>query len=353
MPIFRFELNDQLQAMKQLLLSIALALFTFTSLASNKICVGENVIVLFNESLKKLTVHDKETMEIIQSTELEGDSFGEIALSQDGSKIWFEMDSKMYCRDLETGEIVREIQASNAYKFELSNAQDYLIHFETIEDYSLIYVYDLNTTEAISYAKVDFTNFLETIHYDHQKQRFHLLSRTMTSATESPSKEPQFGLPETAEQIELHFRHDEKEMRYFVYDIANKTVLLDELIAFSPDYSCDFEVINDKLYLITDLGTAEVLEDHSFKMSSIVNMNRSDYAILGSELVTATDFFLSIYSFETGVFTELYDDEANKVLIEAIGITMTETDYYAFNESVFYRFKRSDPMNADFEMTLD
>lgn len=339
--------------MKHILLPIALAFFTFTSFASNKICVGEKVVVVLNDNLKKLIVHDKESLEVLQSTELEGSFFGEIALSQDGSKIWFQVDATMYCRDLNSGEILKELMGMNSYKFELSAAQDYLIHFETIEDHSLIYVYDLNTAEAISYAKVDFTLFLETIHYNHKKQMLHLLSRTYQSKTEKPSKEPLFGIPETAEQIELAFRHDQKETRYYVYDIADKTVLYNEMIAYSPDYSSDFEGINDRLYLITDLGTVEVMDDHSFKMSSIVNMNRSDYAILGSEMVTATDFFLSTYSFETSEFTELYDKEANEILIQADGIAMTETDYYAFKEGIFYRFKRSEAMNVDFEMALD
>ena len=339
--------------MKHLLLSITLVLFTFGSFASNKICVGEKVIVVFNESLKKLTVHDKETLEVLQSTELEGYNFGEIALSQDGTKIWFQMDGKMYCRDVETGEILKELQGASMYKFELSAAQDYLIHFERIEQSSLIYVYDLNTAQAISYAKVDFSLFLETIHYDHAKQTLHLLSRTFQSKTEKPSKEPLFGLPETAEQIELDFRHDQEESRYYVYDIANKKVMYDEIITYSPDFSCDFEVINDRLFLITQIGTAEVLEDYSLKITSLVILNMSDYAILETEMVGPTGFFLFSHSFENGAYKELDDNKANKILVEADGIAMTETDYYAINEGIFYRFKRSEPLNVDFEMALD
>ncbi|MCJ8288158.1 MAG: hypothetical protein HRT58_02415 [Crocinitomicaceae bacterium] len=339
--------------MKHLLLSITLVLFTFGSFASNKICVGEKVIVVFNESLKKLTVHDRETLEVLQSTELEGYNFGEIALSQNGSKIWFQMDGKMYCRDVETGEILKELQGVNRYKFELSAAQDYLIHYERIEQSSLIYVYDLNTAQAISYAKVDFSLFLETIHYDHAKQTLYLLSRTFPSKTEKPSKEPLFGLPETAEQIELDFRHDQEESRYYVYDIANKKVMYDEVITYSPDFACDFEVINDRLFLITQIGTAEVLDDYSLKITSLVILNMSDYAILESEMVGPTGFFLFSHSFKNGAYKELDDSKANKILVEADGIAMTETDYYAINEGIFYRFKRSEPLNVDFEIALD
>ncbi len=339
--------------MKHLLLSIILTLFTFGSFASNKICIGEKVIVVFNESLKKLTVHDKETLEVLQSTELEGNNFGEIALSQDGSKIWFQIDSKMYCRDVETGEILLELQGANLYKFELSAAQDYLIHYERMEESSLIYVYDLNTTKAISYAKVDFTLFLETIHYDHVKQELHLLSQTFPSKTEKPSKEPLFGLPETAEQIELDFRHDGEESRYYVYDITNKKTIYDEIISYSSDFSCDFEVINDRLYIITQMGTSEVLEDYSLKLTSLVIINMSDYAILESEMVGATAYFLFSHSFETGISKKWDDKKVNLILVEADAIAMTETEYYCIEEGVFYRIKRSEPMNIDYEMALD
>ncbi len=339
--------------MKHLLLSIILILFSFGTFASNKICIGEKIIVVFNESLKKLTVHDKETLEVLQSTDLEGSHFGEIALSQDGSKIWFQIDSKMYCRDVETGEILKELQGASLYKFELSAAQDYLIHYERVEESSLIYVYDLNTAKAVSYAKVDFTLFLETIHYDHAKQELHLLSRTFPSKTEKPSKEPLFGLPETAEQIELDFRHDGEESRYYVYDITNKKAIYDEIIPYSSDFSCDFEVINDRLYIITQMGTAEVLEDYSLKLTSLVIINMSDYAILESEMVGATAYFLFSHSFETGIYKKWDDKKANLILVEADAIAMTETEYYCIEEGVFYRIKRSEPMNIDFEMALD
>lgn len=339
--------------MKQLLLSLTLALFSFASFASNKICIGEKVIVVFNENIKKLTVHDKESLELLQSTELEGNTFGEIALSKNGTKIWFQMDGVMYCRDVDNGEILKEIQGANSYKFELSAAQDYLIHFERIEESSLIYVYDLNTAEAISYAKVDFTFFLETIHYDHEKQQLHLLSKTFPSETEKPSKEPVFGLPETAEQIALDFRHDEEESRYYVYDIENKKVLYDKNIAYSPDFSCDFEVINERLYIITQMGTAEVLDDYSLKLTSLVLINMNDYAILESEMVGATNFFLFSHSFETGAYKEWDDDEVNLIIVEADAIAMTETEYYCILEGLLYRFDRSDPSDSNFDMPLD
>ena len=340
--------------MKSILLSIILAFFAFGSFASNKICVGETVIVVFNQNLKKLVVHDRETLEILQSTELEGYSFGEIALSKDETKVWFQMDGKMYCRDMKTGEIAKEIQGSNAYKFELSAAQDYLIHYETIEESTLIYVYDLNTAEAVAYAKVDFTTFVETCHYDHEKQELHLLSRTFVSKTEKRPKEPMFGFPETAEEIALGMRHDEKESRYYIYDIANKAVIYDENIFYSSGFSVDFEVINDTcLYLVTQVGTAEVLDDHSLRITSFVATNLADYAILGNDLVGVNGFVFSSYSFEDGSMKEYYDDEANKILIEADAIAITETDYYAMKDEIFYRFKRSEPLNSDHELSLE
>ena len=73
-----------------------------------------------------------------------------------------------------------------------------------------------------------------------------------------------FGMPETPEEIALAMRQDELESRYYIYDIANKAVIYDENIFYSSSFSVDFEVINDStLYLITQVGTAEVLEDHS------------------------------------------------------------------------------------------
>ena len=339
--------------MKQFLLSFALVFFTFGSFASNKICIGEKIIVVFNENLKKLTVHDKQTLEVLQSTNLEGYSFGEIALSSDGTKIWFQIDGTMYCRNLDSGEIVKELQGTNAYKFELSNAQDYLIHFETIEQHSLIYVYDLNTAQPISYAKIEFTNALETIHYNHERQEIHLLSKTFPSKTEKPSKEPLIGLPETAEQIALGFRYDGEESQYFVYDIANKKVIYDQVIEYSSAYSCNFEVIDKKLFIITDIGTAEVLEDYSLKLTSLVIMNLADYSILESELVGATGFGLFSQSFQSGIYTEMNQNEVNLILIEADALAMSETNYYAIKEGVFYRFKRAAPLNVDFEMALD
>lgn len=339
--------------MKHLLLSITLVLLTFGASASNKICIGEKVIVVFNENLKKLTVHDKESLEVLQSTTLEGNHFGEIALSQNGSKIWFQMDGTMYCRDMENGEILKELQGANMYKFELSAAQDYLIHYERTEASSLIYVYDLNTAEAISYAKVDFTLFLETIHYDHQKQELHLLSKTVPSKTEKASKEPNIGFPETVEQIALLFRHDQEESRYYVYDITNKKVVYNEIIPYSPDSSTDFEVINDRLYIIADLGTAEVLEDYSLKLTSLVLINMADYAILESEMVGATSYALFSHSFQTGEYKEWDDRKANKIIVESDAIAITEAEYYCIKEGIFYRIKRSEPMNIDFEMALD
>ncbi|MDG1331417.1 MAG: hypothetical protein P8P74_03760 [Crocinitomicaceae bacterium] len=339
--------------MKHILLSFILVLISFGSFASNKICVGEKVLVVFNENLKKLTVHDKESLEVLQSTDLEGSTFGEIALSPDEANIWFQTGRTMYCRSIESGEILKELSGTNAYKFELSAAQNYLVHYETYEDHALVYIYDLNTAEAVSYAKVDFVNFLETAHYDHEKQQLHLLSSTFASKTEKPAKEPMFGLPSTSEEIELHFRQDGDETRYFIYDIANKSVLYDEVIPYSPDFECNFEMINDELYIITALGTAKVKEDFSLEITSMVLMNMSDYTILASEFVGATPYFLYTRSFETDTYEEMDDDQVNLILIESDAIAMTETDYYCIKDGVFYRFKRSEPMNADFEMPLD
>ncbi len=339
--------------MKSVLLAVFSLLFASQLFASNKICIGEKVIVVLNDNVNKLTVHDKETMEVLQSTSLEGSIFGELALSQDGSKIWFQMDATMYCRDVSTGEIVKELEGANAYTFELSAAQDYLVHFENMEDHALIYVYDLNTAEAISNAKVDFTQFLETIHYDHKKQVLHLLSQTFDSKTEKSSEEPMYGIVESSEEITESMLYDERESRYYVYDIANKKVIYDQNLSYSPDFSSDFEVINDRLTIVTQVGTAQVQDDYSLKVASLAIPNLADYAIDGSNLIGMNGFFLFFYSFEDDSIIQLYDDEVNQILIEADAISITDTDYYTFKEGVFYRFKRSDPMNADFDMPMD
>lgn len=339
--------------MKRTLLLSFLLFITASSFASNKICVGENVVVVFNEDLKKLTVHEKESLEIKQSTELEGSVFGEIALSQNESKIWFEIDGVMYARDLETGEIVKNIQGANVYKFELSAAMDYLIHFEMMENDALVYVYDLNTAEAVSYAKIAFTDFLETIHFDAQKQQLHLLSKRFTSETEKPSKEPVFGLPSSVEEIALDFRNDGLASRYFVYDIANKQELYNEVISYSPDFGCNFEVIDERLFIVTAIGTAEVQEDFSLKLTSLVAMNVVDYAVFGSDLIGITGFNFFSYSVETGTYKEWNDDKANLILIQSKGLAVSETDYYFMMEGVFYRAKRSEPLNIDADMPID
>lgn len=338
--------------MRTLLLFI-LSFITFSSLASNKICVGETILVVFNEDLKKLTVHDKESFEIRQSTTLEGTSFGEIALSRDESKIWFPMDGIMYVRDVKTGEIVKEIQGANAYKFELSAAMEYLIHVELMEDHSLIYVYDLNSAEAISFANIPFSDFVETVHFDAEEQQFHLLSKQVKSRTETLSKEPMFGLPETVEQIALDFLHDGMESRYYVYDITNKKELFNQVIPYSPDYSCDFEVIDGRLFVVTALGTAEVMEDFSLRITPLLAMNVSDYAIFGKQLIGVTGSNLFAYSVETEEQDEWYDDEVNELLIQASGLAITETHYYFIKEGVLYRMKRSEPLNIDLETLVE
>lgn len=339
--------------MKYLLLSILISFGGFSALASNKICVGENIIVVFNENLKKLSIHDKETMEVLQADELEGRSFGEIALSTDGTKLWFQIDDKMYCRDVNTGELLKELHSSGDFKYELSAADDYLIHFETIEQHSLIYVYDLNSTQAVAYAKVDFTESLETIHYDHKRQKLHLLSSTRPTKKETAPKEPTFGLPQSAEQVALEFLHDQEEMRYMVFDITTKKSLFDAFVPYSPDSDCNFEVIGDKLYIITGIGTAEVLEDYSFKLTSLVVTNLSDYDVLNSELVGTNDYFAFSNSFEDNTYKKWDSFDANLLLIEADAIAVTETDYYVIKEGIFYRFKRSEPRNVDFEIAMD
>ena len=345
--------NAQIQIMKHILLSFLLAMFSFGSFASNKICIGEKVIVILNENIKRLTVHDKETMEIMQVTDLEGDSFGEVALSTDGTKLWFQIDDKMFCRVIETGEIIKEIPKGDQGKFDLSAAMDHLIHYETIENKSLIYVYDLNSTEAVSYAKIDSKLGLESAHYDHEKQLLHVLSHVYPSKNETPSKEPMIGLPESIEQLELEFLHDKEEMHYIVYDIQNKKALYDDWIAYSPNHSCNFEVINDELYIVTDMGTAKVLEDFSFELTTIVCVNLTDYDVGESELIGANGYFMFVNSFKNGSFRKLDSFEANQILIEADGIAVTETEYYCIKDGVFYRFKRSTPRDVDFEIALD
>lgn len=339
--------------MKRTLLLLFLSVLSFSSFASNKVCVGETVVVVFNEELKKLTVHEKESLEIRQSTSLEGFVFGEIALSKDESKIWFQMDGIMYARDTQTGEIVKEIQGSNVYTFELSAAMDYLIHFEMMEQDALVYVYDLNTAEAISYAKLPFADFLETIHFDAEEQQLHLLSKPFASKTEKPSKEPVFGVPETLEEVALDFRHDGMESRYVVYDIANKKELYNEVIEYSPDYECNFEVIDNRLFIITALGSAEVQEDFSLKLEPLFAMNMTDYAIFGTDVIGVTGFDLFSYSVETQMGKEWDEDKVNLLLIKASGLAVTETDYYFIAEGVLYRVKRAKPLNIDFETSLE
>lgn len=345
--------NAQFQTMKHLLLSFLLAMFSFGSFASNKICVGEKVIVVLNENIKRLVILKKENLEILQTTDLEGESFGEIGLSSDGANIWYQVDDRMICRVIETGVILLEISGGSGSTFELSAAMDNLIHYENIEEKALVYVYDLNTAEAISYAKIDSKLSLESAHYDQENQRLHILSHTYPSKTEKPSKEPKFGLPESVEQLALEFRHDQEEMHYMVYDIQNKKALYDEWIEYSPDDQCNFEMINDELYIVTDMGTAKVLEDFTFELTLIISLNQIDYDVIESELIGVNGYFMYIHSFKTGTYKKLDDFEANLILIEADGIAATETDFYCIKEGVFYRFKRSTPMNVDMDMALD
>lgn len=339
--------------MKLILLSFLFALFSFGSFASNKICVGENVIVVLNENVKTLTVHDRASMEVIQMTHLEGDSFGEIGLSRDGSNMWFQIDDKMYCRSIESGEILKELDGGASFKFDLNASMDYLIHYQTTEESTLIYVYDLNTTEAISYAKVDFKLKLETSHYDHEKQLLYLLSETYPTKKESSSKEPQLGLPQSTEQIELEFLHDQEEMRYLVYDIQNKKALFDEWLAYSPDGYCDFELIDGELFLVSGVGTSKVLEDFSFDLTTVVCVNQKDHNIYESELVGVNGYLMYSYSPEKGTYTKYDDFEVNLILLEADAIAMTETEFYCIREGIFYRFRRDNLMGVDYEIALD
>jgi hypothetical protein len=338
--------------MKHALLSLLLVLISFGSFASNKICIGEKVIVVLNENIKRLTVHDKETMEVLQMTDLEGNSFGEIGLSSDGSKIWFQIDDKMFCREIESGEIIKEITQGWG-KFDLSASMDYLIHYETIEEKSLIYVYDLKSAEAISYAKFDSKLKLETAHYDHKNQLLHILSPRYPSKTEKAPKEPMFGLPQSVEQLELEFLHDKMESHYIVYDIQNKKALYDEWISYSPNHTCNFEMINDELYIVTDMGTAKVKEDFSFELTLIVSVNLTDYDVEGSELVGINGYNMFVHSFESNTHKNLDHFDVNPILVEADGIAITETHYYCIKDGVFYRFKRTTPRDVDFEVPLD
>lgn len=339
--------------MKHVFLSFLLVMFSFGSFASNKICIGENVIVVLNEKIKRLTVHDKASMEVIQLTDLEGDSFGEVALSSDETKIWFQINDKMFCRVLETGEIIKELPEGNRGTFELSASMNYLIHYQTIDGKSLIYVYDLNSTEAISYAKVDSKLKLESAHYDHENQRLHILSIAYPSKNEKSSKEPVLGLPQSVEQIKLDFLHDQEEMHYIVYDIQNEKALYDEWIAYSPDGDCDFELINNELYIVTDIGTAKVLEDFSLDLTTIVCVNQTDFDVHKSELVGTNGYSMYVQSFDSGTFKKMDSFEANTILVNADGIALTDDEYYCINEGVFYRFKRSTPMDVDYEIALD
>jgi len=339
--------------MKYILLSILSVFFSFGTLASNKICIGENVIVVLNENVKRLTVHDKESMEILHLTDLEGDSFGDVALSSDETKIWFQVDDKMYCHEVESGEIIKAIPGGDSFKFELSAAMDYLIHYETIEKKSLIYVYDLNSAEAIAYAKVDSYYLLGTAHFDSKNQQLHVLSEVYPSKREAHSKEPRIGLPQSAEQIELEFLYDQEEARYIVYDIQNKKTLYDEWINYSPDGNFNFEVINDELYIVSGIGTAKVLDDYSLEMTSLVCDNQVDFDVHESELAGMNGNMLYVQSFEKGTFKKHDDFDANLILLKADGIAITATYFYCIKEGVFYRFKRATPMDVDFEISLD
>lgn len=335
------------------LLLFLLLFITLPSLASNKICVGETVLVVFNEELKKLTVHDKETFAILQSNHLEGHSFGEIALSADESKIWFPIDNIMYARDLTSGEIVKEIHGISAYKFEFNAAMDYLIHVELMEDRTVMYAYDLNSTEAIAYANIPLMDLVETVHFDATKQQFHILFKQVQSKTETLSKEPLFGLPETIEQIALDFLHDGMESRYYVYDSAEKKEVFNQVLPYSPDYGCNFEVINERLFVVTALGTAEVMDDFSLKLIPMFTMNVSDYAIINDQIIGSTGSNLFMYSVDTEQQRDLYDDEVNQLLIEASGLAITETHYYFTKEGILYRIKRSEPLNIDLETSVE
>jgi hypothetical protein len=339
--------------MKYIILSFTISLFAFGSFASNKICIGEKIIVVFNEKVKRLTVHDRASMEIMQMTELEGDSFGEIGLSTDESKIWFMIGDIMYCRDVESGEILKEIQGGDSYKFDMNASMDYLIHYQTIEEKSLIYVYDLSSMEAVSYAKVDSKLELETAHYDHKKQLIYVLSKTYPSKNESSTKEPTLGLPQSVEQIELEFLHDQEEMHYIVYDILNKKALKDEWLAYSPDGNCDFEMIGEELFLVSDVGTAKILEDFSFDLTNIVCVNHKDHNVFESELVGVNRYLMYIYSTEKGTYKTYDSSAADVILLEADGIAMTETELYCIREGIFYRFLRATPMSVDYEVPLD
>ncbi len=339
--------------MKSILLAVFSLLFASQLFASNKLCVGEKYLVVLNTSTKKLTVHEKATLQIIQSTTLEGYSFGELALSSNEGNIWFEMDGIMYCRSVEMGEILSEIMGSNAYKFELDNSSQHLVHIEQSEEQTLVYIYDLNTREAVGSAKFGFKWSLETCHFDPATKELHLLSKKFDSTREKASEETVFGLPETPEEIEAAMRHDQQESHYLVYDFKTKNVVYDQDVFYSSDFETNFELIAGRLFVVTQLGTAEVLGDRSFSITPLVATNLSDYAIFGAQIVGGNGSFFFNYSISDGTFVEHWDDEVNQLLIDATAIAVTETEYYATSESVLYRFQRSSPREVDADVVIE
>jgi hypothetical protein len=340
--------------MKQFLLAFAILITSTTLFAANKISVGEKWVVVANQNAKKITVHDKLTLEIVHTISLESRSLRDMTLSNDESKIWYLVGGTMNCISTSSWETVLEIQGMNLFLFEFNALNKQMVHYEGSSELSHVAIYDLNSTEIIHKADLSFSGFIEAAYFDDSLKQIYLLSKRDKFNSELPlSEEDAVIFPESREDIEKVMKHDGKGSRLLVFDLNTNAATFDDTLYYSPNFSSDIDKIGDRLFLITQVGNCELLKDNSLRTTSFIATNVADYTIHGTSIFGANQFTFFQYNSANETFVEFWDDEVNIIILESTAIDMDKTHCFVLSDNILYRFDQTKMMNVETEISVE
>ncbi|MFT5779684.1 MAG: hypothetical protein ACI837_002643 [Crocinitomicaceae bacterium] len=339
--------------MKHIVLFWVILLTSTSLLASNQISVGEKFVVVANSKSKKITVHDKATLEIVHTIFIENGRLYEVALSSDESTIWYRSGATMYCISTSTWEPNIEFEGFGVYRFELNNQNKQLIHYENSGESTIVDIFDLNSAVMSDHMEIPFSGFIESIFYNDSTDQLIILTPKFDLKSELPlSEEEAIIFPETKEEVELSMRHDGKGSRLVVFDKMDN-IIHDDTIYYSSNFSTDLDMIGDRLFLITQIGNCEILEDYSLRTTSFIATNVQDYTIHETSIYGSNSFNFFQYNSTDDSYTEFWDDDMNKIIVEANAVEMDETHCFVVYDNILYRFKQDNMREVDWEVSVE
>lgn len=288
-----------------LIFAICHAQAILTTPSFNIIYKNDNTLLVLNKSDNKVLYK----VENIYGSSFEKNLF----VSKDQSKLWYQNSFDYICVNTSTWKVEKKINGFNVFLFCPTTNREYFVHSQLEDDEFTSSIYDANKGEIIKTVKYNAHSFVDDVIYDSKTGYLYQLSSNYVSSTETKQNIKDF--PENVDDITNIMKNDGNETELIVYDVRNDKLISKKSNFYSASSSPNLEIINDKVYIITGIGTALIDANFNFKIAPMIYSGLRSYAIVDNGIIGVTFFEMFNMNFSTweskSLDVEIHEDILN------------------------------------------